>query len=97
MKKKEEMLEILKREMPKLKKHFKVIKIGMFGSYVRGEQTEKSDADILVEFSDPIGFFKFIELEDYLSEILGVKVDLVTTDALKPLIKPYIMEETIYA
>ncbi len=44
-----------------------------------------------------MGFFKFIELEDYLSEKLGVKVDLVTPDSLKPLIKPHIIEEAVYA
>ena len=51
----------------------------------------------LVEFEAPVGFFKFIELEEHLSEKLGAKVDLVTPDALKPLIKPQIMEEAVYA
>ena len=70
--------------------------IGLFGSYARGEQKDKSDVDILVEFSKPIGFFKFMELEEYLSKRLGVKVDLVTPDALKPMIKPQIMREVVY-
>ncbi len=79
------------------KEKFKVESIGLFGSYAREEQTRTSDIDMLVEFDAPVGFFKFIELEDYLSEKLGAKVDLVTPDALKPLIKPQIMEEAVYA
>jgi len=97
MKSKEEILNILKKELPYLREKFKVKNIGIFGSYVRGEQTKTSDIDMLVEFDAPVGFFKFIELEHYLSEKLGVKVDLVTPDALKPLIKPRIIEEAVYA
>lgn len=97
MKSKEEILKILKKELPYLKEKFKVKSIGIFSSYVRGEQTKTSDIDMLVEFDAPVGFFKFIELEDYLSEKLGVKIDLVTPDALKPLIKPHIIEEAVYA
>ncbi|HEY9205100.1 MAG TPA: nucleotidyltransferase family protein [Candidatus Methanoperedens sp.] len=97
MKSKEEILRILKKELPSLKEKFKVKSIGLFGSYAREEQTRTSDIDMLVEFDAPVGFFKFIELEDYLSEKLGAKVDLVTPDALKPLIKPQIMEEAVYA
>lgn len=52
---------------------------------------------MLVEFEKPVGFFKFIELEDYLGGKLTAKVDLVTPDALKPLIKPHIMKEAVYA
>ena len=97
MKSKEEILKTIKKELPSLKKKFKVISIGLFGSYAREEQTTVSDIDMLVEFEVPVGFFKFIELENYLSEKLGAKVDLVTPDALKPLIKPHIMEEAVYA
>jgi predicted nucleotidyltransferase len=97
MKSKEQILKILKQDIPFLKGKFNVKSLGLFGSYVREEQTEKSDIDMLVEFEKPVGFFKFIELEDYLSNKLGVKVDLVTSDALKPLIKPLIMSEAVYA
>ena len=97
MKNKNEILNVLKKELPSLKEKFKVKSIGIFGSYVRGEQTKTSDIDMLVEFDAPVGFFKFIELEDYLSKKLGVKVDLVTPDALKPLIKSHIIEEAVYA
>ena len=55
---------------------------GIFGSYSRGEQEESSDVDILVELEKPIGF-KFFELWDELEELLGVKVDLLTVNAVK--------------
>jgi len=96
VKTKEEILKILEKELPYLKERFNVKTIGIFGSYVRGEQKKESDIDILVEFQKPVGFFEFIELEDYLSEKLGIKVDLVTPDALKPLIKPRILKEVVY-
>ncbi|MFA4934524.1 MAG: nucleotidyltransferase family protein [Candidatus Methanoperedens sp.] len=97
MKHKDQILTPLKKQLPYLKEKFKVKSIGIFGSYAREEQTEKSDINILVEFEAPVGFFKFIELENYLSDKLGAKVDLVTPDALKPLIKPDIMAEAVYA
>ena len=97
MRTKEEILKILRKELPFIRSKFKVRKIGLFGSYARGDQGEASDVDILVEFEEPVGFFKFIELEDYLSEKLRAKVDLVTPDALKPLIKPHVIKEVIYA
>ena len=97
MKPKEEILKTLEKEFSPISKNFSVKTIGLFGSYARSEQTEKSDIDLLVEFEKPIGFSKFIELEDHLSEKLGAKVDLVTPDALKPIIKPYIMEDVVYA
>jgi predicted nucleotidyltransferase len=87
-------LEVLK---PALMETFNVKEIGIFGSYVRGEQREESDLDVLVEFSSPIGLFRFIELEDYLSRELGVKVDLVMRDALKRRIRERIIGEVVYA
>ncbi|MEM2108024.1 MAG: nucleotidyltransferase family protein [Candidatus Bathyarchaeia archaeon] len=80
-----------------LKKRFKVKSIGVFGSYVRGEQKQGSDVDVLVEFEDDaeIGFFRFLELEEFLSQLLGVKVDLVSKDALKPYIGARILQEVV--
>jgi len=96
MRTREEILKILKNELSYLRKEYGVKSIGIFGSYARGEQNSESDVDVLVEFYKPIGFFKFVELEDYLSCKLGIKVDLVTPDALKPIIKPQIMREVVY-
>jgi len=71
--------------------------IGIFGSYARGEETEVSDIDILVEIEKPIGF-KFFELWDYLEELLGVKVDLLTIGAVRqrPLLWESIKEDLVY-
>ena len=86
-------LKLLKAE---LKENFKVKTIGLFGSYVRGEQKNNSDLDILVDFYEPISLFRFIELEEFLSQWLGVKVDLVMRDTLKPRIKDSILNEAVY-
>jgi len=96
MKKIEEIKSKLEELKPVLKEEFKVENIGLFGSYVKGEQKGKSDLDILVEFSETIGLFKFIELEDFLSKELGVKVDLVMKEVLKPRIKEEILREVVY-
>ncbi|NOQ55036.1 MAG: DNA polymerase III subunit beta [Thermoplasmata archaeon] len=97
MKTREEILRILREELPYLRERFRVIRVGLFGSYARGEHGPGSDIDILVELEPPVGFFGFIALEDYLSEKLGAKVDLVTPDALKPIMKPHVLEGTVYA
>lgn len=92
----EEIEKTLRECKPLLEKGFKVKEIGIFGSYLRREQKERSDLDILVEFSEPIGLFNFIELEDFLMKKLGVKVDLVMKDALKPRIKDKVIKEALY-
>lgn len=79
-----------------LRDQYGVENIGVFGSVSRGEEKKSSDVDILVEFSKPLGFFKFIELERFLGELIGRKVDLVTKKALKPVIKDGILAEVIY-
>jgi predicted nucleotidyltransferase len=68
--------------LPELKEKYHVSYLGIFGSYVRGEQEQGSDLDVLVEFSKTPTIFKFVNLENYLSDALGVKVDLVMKDAL---------------
>lgn len=76
-----------------MRKKFKVKSLSVFGSYLRGEQDKESDIDILVEFSSTIDLFQFMELENFLSDILGIKVDLVMKDTLKPRIKDGILKE----
>lgn len=88
--------EKLENKLPYLKEKYNVIKIGIFGSYVRGEQKKRSDIDIIVEFDSPIGFFQFIRLENYLSRLLGKKVDLVTKKAIKPILRKEIINEVEY-
>lgn len=95
MDKVEEIKAKLLEQKPFLTEEYKVKEIGIFGSFARGEQAEESDIDILVEFSQPIGFFRFIDLEDHLSDILGLKVDLVSKKALKPNIGKNILNELV--
>ncbi len=85
----------LKKNRAILKEKFKVKKIGIFGSYAKGESSEKSDIDILVEFNEPIGW-EFFDLKDFLEDQLSIGVDLVTIKALKPQLKDSILKEVIY-
>jgi predicted nucleotidyltransferase len=95
MKKVEKIMKNLKENMPTLREKYKVKTLGVFGSYVRGEQKKSSDLDILVEFQEPVGLFKFMELEEFLEKNTGVKIDLVSKKALKPRIRKHILEEVI--
>ena len=79
-----------------LRVSFKVKEIGVFGSYVRGEEKEGSDIDILVEFDEPVGLISFVGLKNYLSDLSGVEVDLVIKSALKPRIGKRILKDVIY-
>jgi hypothetical protein len=89
----EEIENRLREQRKDLEREYGVAEIGVFGSYARGEASSDSDIDILVAFDRPIGFFKFLELEERLSECLGAKVDLVTRAALKPHIGRRILDE----
>ncbi len=96
MKRLEEIQEILRQKKPILRERFKVKEIGIFGSFVRGEEKDTSDLDILVELERPVGLIKFVGLQNYLSDELGENVDLVTKSALKPRIKKNILSEVVY-
>jgi len=89
-------IDTLKLHKEKIRKKYGVKSIGIFGSYVRGEQRKDSDLDILVEFEKPVDFFEFLELEEYLENILKVKVDLVLKKTLKPEISKYVLKEVVY-
>ena len=79
-----------------LEERYKVRELGVFGSYVRQEQTEASDIDVLVEFFEVPSLLKFVNLENYLSDNLGVKVDLVHKAGLKPRLGERILQEVVY-
>lgn len=87
--------KILKQHLPDLSKKYSISYLGIFGSYVRGEQKEDSDLDVLVEFSKTPDIFEFIGLKQEISDMLGVKVDLVMKNALKPTIGKRILEEVV--
>ena len=90
-----EIFEKLRLHLPELEKRYHVKSLGVFGSWTRDEQRKDSDLDLLVEFIKTPGMFGFVELEDHLSDLLGVKVDLVTKNALKPRIGRRILEEVV--
>lgn len=85
----------LKDLKPILKSKFNVERIGYFGSYADKSQTENSDLDILVEFSKPVGW-EFFTLEKFLEDNLGLKIDLVTKNALKEQLKHSILNQVRY-
>lgn len=80
----DEIKEILSQSKLIVQDKYKVKEMGVFGSYVRGEQNEDSDLDILIDFEQAPSLLKFIELENYLSDTIGIKVDLVMKRVLKP-------------
>ncbi len=89
------LLEKLRQILPILRETYAVETLEIFGSYVRHEEHTDSDLDILVTFSKVPSLFKFVGLENYLSDILGLKVDLVLRSALKPLIGKRIIAEAV--
>ncbi|MGH7411661.1 MAG: nucleotidyltransferase family protein [Candidatus Methylomirabilis sp.] len=91
----ERLVRILRDRMPELKDRYKVTSMGLFGSYVRQAQRKKSDLDLLVEFQEPPSLLTFLRLEHDLSDLLGVKVDLVMKDALRPTIARRILSELV--
>ncbi|HLF75802.1 MAG TPA: nucleotidyltransferase family protein [Anaerolineales bacterium] len=87
--------ETLRQQLPLLREQYGVETLEVFGSYIRQEQKADSDLDILVTFTEVPSLLKFIRLENDLSEILGVQVDLVMKDSLKPAISEFILREAI--
>ncbi len=96
MRKLQEIKEKLKELKPALQEKYKISEIGIFGSYVRGEQKKRSDVDILVDFYESPSLIEFIEIQHFLSEQLKVKVDLVMKSSLKPYIGKVILKEVVY-
>jgi uncharacterized protein len=95
MLKRQEIENIISENMLYLKQKYGVKKIGLFGSFVRNEETINSDVDILVEFERSIGW-DFFDLQDFLEQKLGTKVDLVTPLGLKPRMKDKVLKEVVY-
>ena len=91
-----EIENIIKSHKDELEKKYHVKTIGIFGSYARNEQEDKSDLDVLIDFAEPVGFFSFLDLEEYLENLLELKIDLVTPNALKPYMGKMIIEEVRY-
>ena len=90
-----DVIAYLGKEKERLADRYDVRSLGVFGSYVRGEAASQSDLDMLVDFTKPPTLFQFVRLQNELSDLLDVRVDLVMKSALKPNIGERIMEEVI--
>ncbi len=91
----DEIKEKLRKEKALYAQKYGVSRMGIFGSYSRGEQLKSSDIDIMVEFDRPIGL-KFVDLADDLEGLLNAKVDLVSKGAIKPRLLHFIERDLIY-
>lgn len=91
----EQLREKIHKMLPTLFEQYQVETLELFGSYVRGEQHPDSDLDVLVTFREKPDLLEFVGLELFLEDILGVKVDLVPKDALKPRIGQHILQEAV--
>jgi predicted nucleotidyltransferase len=81
---------------PQLREEYPIRKLGVFGSYARGEQQSDSDLDVLVTFDGPVTLFDLVRIEEDLTQELGVTVDLVTGDSLKPHVADRVAEDVVY-
>ena len=89
-------IDILRKHEQEIKDRFKVNRIGLFGSFSRGEEKDSSDVDIMVEFNEPT-FDNFMKLAFYLEDLFNRRVELVTPDSLSPYIAPYVKNEVVWA
>ena len=91
-------LALLRQHEPIIKKRFGVAKIGIFGSYARGEERPESDVDVLVTFKKGQKTFDhYMDCKFYLEDLFGRKVDLVMKGAIKKRLKEYILRDVVYA
>jgi predicted nucleotidyltransferase len=91
----DDIINELRRLQPQLQRRYPIRQMGVFGSYVHGNQQEDSDLDVLVELGGGIGLIELIDLKQELSDAIGLNVDLVTKDALKPRIGRRILSEVV--
>jgi len=90
-----QILLIIRSLLPTLQKEYNVKTLEIFGSYIRKDQKPNSDLDLLVIFSNTPTLIKFIELENYLSDRIGIKVDLVMKDSVRPRLRSSILNKAI--
>ena len=94
--KREEVIEILRKQKADLAQQYGVKSLALFGSVARDQATSSSDVDLLVEFDRPVGYFGLFALQDHLENLFHCKVDLGTPDSLKPRIREQVMKERVY-
>ena len=88
-------LATLKRQLPRLKAEYGVESLAVFGSHVRSEERPESDLDVLVTFERPVGLIRLVSLENELSDLLGIEIDLVPKNVLKPHVAATALREAI--
>lgn len=91
----DEILLLLRQHRSSLER-LGVKSLALFGSVVRGKAREDSDVDLLVEFQRPVGLFEFVDVKQYLENVLGCRVDLGTPDSLKPRLRESVIAEAVY-
>ncbi|MFZ4592392.1 MAG: nucleotidyltransferase family protein [Ignavibacteria bacterium] len=91
-----EIINNLKAAKPELEQKCNISEIGIFGSYSRNEQNEKSDIDILIELNENIGLLKFIQIENLIKSIIGNNAEVVIKSDIRPELKDNILRETIF-
>ncbi|MBM3128511.1 MAG: nucleotidyltransferase family protein [Chloroflexi bacterium] len=87
---------ILRQHLPELRERYSVKSLAIFGSYVRGEQKRRSDLDVLIEFEQAPTLLEFVHLKRYLSDLVGIPVDLVLKKTLNPNIGRHILAEVVH-
>jgi predicted nucleotidyltransferase len=92
----EEIKEVIEQHRPELRREFHVDKIGVFGSYARGDQKKRSDIDFLVTFDESISLFTLGGLYEYLKEITGTSIDVVPLEDLRPEFSDSVMKDVVY-
>lgn len=88
-------IDVIKKKALPILKRAGVTRSSVFGSYARGENNKNSDIDLLIDFPRGKGLFEYVDLQDKLTEAIGRKVDLVTYDAIHPLLKDRILTEQV--
>lgn len=91
-----EIKQALSRCKPTIREQYHVTELGIFGSYARGEQHDKSDVDVLIDYEEAPSFLELARLENYLSHTLGIPVDVVTKRGMKPQIRERVLSEVVY-
>ena len=90
-----EIKELLKNHKKEFEGKYQIKDIGIFGSYARGLQNKTSDIDILVTFGKPVSLLHIVSFENYLSDMLGIKVDVVPKNNIRKELKDSILKETV--
>jgi len=93
---KDKIANTLRAEKQHLHDRFHVSEVGLFGSYMRNDQTDMSDVDVLVDFDGSVDLFDLVDMEEYLESKLNRKVDVVIKRALRPAIGEQILREVVY-